>query len=30
MSRIIRCSLIQAANVAPPEASLEATKQGHD
>jgi N-carbamoylputrescine amidase len=26
MSRIVRCSLIQAANVAPPEASLEATK----
>jgi len=27
MSRNIRCSLIQAANVAPPEASLEVTKQ---
>jgi len=27
MPRIIRCSLIQAANAAPPEASLEATKQ---
>ncbi len=27
MPRIIRCSLIQASNVAPPEASLEATKQ---
>jgi N-carbamoylputrescine amidase len=27
MSRIIRCSLIQAANVAPPDASLEATKK---
>ncbi|MGD0225110.1 MAG: nitrilase-related carbon-nitrogen hydrolase [Terriglobia bacterium] len=26
MPRIIRCSLIQASNVAPPEASLEATK----
>jgi N-carbamoylputrescine amidase len=27
MPRIIRCSLIQASNAAPPEASLEATKQ---
>jgi beta-ureidopropionase len=27
MSRIVRCSLIQAANVAPPDASLEATKK---
>jgi N-carbamoylputrescine amidase len=27
MPRIIRCSLIQASNVAPPEASLEVTKQ---
>ena len=26
MSRIVRCSLIQASNAAPPEASLEATK----
>ena len=27
MSRIVRCSLIQATNAAPPEASLEATKK---
>ena len=27
MSRIVRCSLIQATNAAPPDASLEATKQ---
>ena len=27
MPRIVRCSLIQASNAAPPEASLEATKQ---
>jgi len=27
MSRIIRCSLIQATNAAPPDASLEATKK---
>jgi len=27
MSRIVRCSLIQATNVAPPDASLEATKK---
>jgi N-carbamoylputrescine amidase len=27
MSRIVRCSLIQASNAAPPDASLEATKQ---
>src|SRR5579883_2799447 len=27
MSRIVRCSLIQAANAAPPDASLEATKR---
>src|SRR5579864_2062157 len=26
MSRIVRCSLIQATNAAPPDASLEATK----
>jgi beta-ureidopropionase len=28
MSRIVRCSLIQASNAAPPDASLEDTKQG--
>ncbi|HZI75007.1 MAG TPA: nitrilase-related carbon-nitrogen hydrolase, partial [Gemmatimonadales bacterium] len=27
MSRIVRCSLIQAANCAPPDATLEATKK---
>ena len=27
MPRIVRCSLIQAANAAPPDASLSATKQ---
>ena len=27
MSRIVRCSLIQATNAAPPDASLQATKQ---
>ena len=27
MSRIVRCSLIQASNATPPDASLEATKQ---
>ena len=27
MSRIVRCSLIQASNAAPPDASLEDTKQ---
>ena len=27
MSRIVRCSLIQATNVAPPNASLEITKK---
>ena len=27
MSRIVRCSLIQATNAAPPEASLEVTKK---
>ena len=27
MSRIVRCSLIQATNAAPPEASLESTKK---
>ena len=27
MPRIVRCSLIQATNAAPPEASLEATKK---
>ena len=27
MSRIVRCSLIQASNAAPPDASLEATKK---
>ena len=27
MSRIVRCSLIQATNAAPPDASLEATKK---
>jgi N-carbamoylputrescine amidase len=27
MSRIVRCSLIQATNAAPPDASLQATKK---
>jgi len=27
MSRIVRCSLIQASNAAPPDASLETTKK---